>query len=42
MLPGLNTVLVAARANWGTLAPGNPEAPANRVIELLAEAATRR
>jgi CubicO group peptidase (beta-lactamase class C family) len=38
VMPGLRTVLVCARGNWGTVAPGNTDWAANRCMKLLVEA----
>lgn len=38
VIPSLNTVLVAARANWGSLRPGDENALANLHMRLLVDA----
>ena len=42
MMPGLNMVLAAARANWGKVEPGNAECPASQYMKLMVEAAGGR
>jgi CubicO group peptidase (beta-lactamase class C family) len=41
VIPSLGIVLAAAGANWGDLAPGNRDAPQNRCMKLLVDAARR-
>jgi CubicO group peptidase (beta-lactamase class C family) len=38
MIPSLGLALVAARANWGTLSPGETAAPMNRCAQFLSQA----
>ncbi len=42
IIPSLDMVIVAARANWGNPQPGDASSPMNRVMKLAREAAQER